>query len=58
MGDGMDFLMRPVLAGMCRYESVIDGTLSLDDFADMNEALTIQTENQARIDDAIRARNQ
>jgi hypothetical protein len=31
--------MRPVLAGLCRYESLKDGTLNLCDVAFMNEAL-------------------
>lgn len=47
--DGMDFLLRPVLAGCCRYESLKDGTLGLADFAMMNDALHAQAENQARL---------
>ena len=44
----MFFIMRPILAGMCQYESAIDGTLDLGHFADMNEALDVQEENRAR----------
>ena len=33
--------MRPVLRGLCRYEGHTDGTLSLEDLALMNEALTL-----------------
>ena len=36
--------MRPVLRGLCRYE----GTLSLEDVALMNDALTVQEENERR----------
>ncbi len=40
--------MRPVLRGMCKYESLKDGTLSLLDIAIMNEALDVQDENERR----------
>jgi len=33
---------------MCKYESIINGTLSLFDIAEMNEALDIQDENETR----------
>ena len=33
---------------MCKYESVIDGTLSLADIATMNDILTVKQENEAR----------
>lgn len=45
----MDFLMRPVLAGMCKYESLLDGTLGLEDVAMMNDALDVQAENERRL---------
>ncbi len=41
--------MRPVLSGLCKYESLKDGTLDLEDVALMNEALDVHTENQDRI---------
>jgi hypothetical protein len=44
--------MRPVLRGMCRYESLIDGTLSLADVALMNDFLDVTDENEARYRDA------
>lgn len=34
---------------MCRYESLINGTLSLDDIADLNECLDVFEENQSRV---------
>lgn len=40
--------MAPVLEGMCKYESLIDGTLSLLDVARMNEALEVKWENERR----------
>ena len=39
--------MRPVLRGLCRYEGLKDGTLSLEDVALMND-LTVQEENERR----------
>lgn len=44
--------MRPVLRGMCNYESLIDGTLGLDDVARMNDALDVQEENETRYREA------
>lgn len=46
--DGEDWMWRPVLRGMCRYESLIDGSLGLNDLARINEALDVEAENQAR----------
>jgi len=48
MSDETDWLMRPVLAGMCLYESLIDGKIDLVDIARMNEALNVREENQRR----------
>lgn len=46
--DGMDFLMRPVASGMCRFESLKDGAIDLCDLALMNEALDCRDENTRR----------
>jgi len=48
MAEGEDWLLRPVLDGMCKYESLIDGTLDLADVAKMNEALDVRQENERR----------
>jgi hypothetical protein len=40
--------MRPVLRGMCKMESLLDGTLSLEHVALMNDALDVRDENEAR----------
>lgn len=37
--DGLDFLLRPVHAGMCKYESLRDGSLTLEDIFLMNAYL-------------------
>jgi len=46
MASGEDFLLRPVLNGMCQYESLKNGMLDLLDITKMNEALDVQAENQ------------
>jgi hypothetical protein len=54
MTEGEDWIMRPVLANSCKYESLLDGTLDLADIARLNEALDVQSENQARLTEAYR----
>jgi len=44
--------LRPVLRGMCRYESLINGALDLADVALMNDALDVQDENEERYREA------
>lgn len=53
MQDNEDWLLRPVTSGMCKYESLIDGTLDLYDVAVMNEALDVQAENSRRVNDYL-----
>ena len=37
---------RPVIAGMCRYESLVDGTLTMVDISIMNDALDVRADNE------------
>lgn len=37
-----------MLAGCCKYESLLDGTLDLEDVALLNDALDVQAENERR----------
>jgi hypothetical protein len=53
MGSGEDWLMRPVLEGMCRYESLKDGSIELLDIARMNDALDVRSENERRVTAAL-----
>ena len=53
MHEGEAWLLRPVMEGMCRYESLIDGTLDLEDIVIMNEAIDIRAENQYRMEKAM-----
>lgn len=41
--------MRPVLRGMCKFESLLDGTLDLNAIADLNEAIDVEEENTRRV---------
>ena len=54
MPEGEDWLLRPVLRGCCRYESLIDGTIGLEDIALMNDALTVQDENERLYQEAMK----
>lgn len=49
------WLLRPVLEGLCQYESLINCTLSLYDIAVMNDALDVKAENEYRITKALEA---
>lgn len=51
----MDWLYRPMLRGLCRYESLVDGTLHIEDVAEMNAALDATDENQRRAAKAAEA---
>jgi len=44
--SGEDWLLRPVLRGMIKYESLMDGTLDIEDIALLNDALDVQDENE------------
>lgn len=46
MTSDEDWLFRPVLRGLCKYESLLDGTLRLIDICKLNEALDVESHNQ------------
>lgn len=50
MDEQEDWIMRPVLRGLIRYESLKDGTLDLQDIALLNEALDVEAENDYRLE--------
>lgn len=52
-----DWLLRPVIKGMCKYESLRDGTLDLNDIALMNDALDVVADNEQLINDAREKEN-
>lgn len=45
MPDGEDWLYRPILEGLCKYESLKDGSIDLEDIAIMNDALDCKLDN-------------
>lgn len=44
--------MRPVIRNLCKYESLKDGTIDLEDLALMNDALAVNDENERRMQQA------
>lgn len=58
MPNHEDWLLRPVIKGMCKYESLIDGTLDLADIALMNDALDVVADNEYLIEEARERENQ
>lgn len=56
MKNGHEWLFAPADAGMCKVESLLDGTLDLYHVAEMNEFLAIKNENMARARAAQAAR--
>ena len=45
--------MRPVLAHLCPMTALYDGSLDLEAFALMNDALDARAENEARAREAV-----
>ena len=41
MGNGEDWLLRPILRGLCGYESLVNGALNIVDIARMNDAINV-----------------
>lgn len=52
-----EWLMRPVLKGCCKFESLLDGTLSLTDIRDLNRALDAEAENEYRVSKHLASKN-
>lgn len=53
MSTGEDWLLRPVLKGMCKYESLKNGDLDLYDVANMNDALDVDEANRATVQEWV-----
>jgi hypothetical protein len=45
-----------MIAGLCKYTDLTDGTLNLADVADMNDILDVTEENQARLYEAMKVK--
>lgn len=50
MWGGEDTLLRPVLRGLIKAESLLDGSVDLAYIALLNEALDVEQENRARLE--------
>ena len=48
-----DWLFRPVMRGMIRAESLIDGVVDLAFIAVLNDACDVEDENNRRARDAV-----
>lgn len=48
MAGGEDWLMRPILRGLCDYSELNHTNLDLCDFAMMNDALDVEAENKLK----------
>jgi hypothetical protein len=57
MKDDEHVLMRPVLRGVFRMESLLDGTLALEEVYLANDALDVFDENERRMHRAIEAQS-
>ena len=57
MFDDEDWIMRPVLAGCCKYESLLSTDYDLEDFSRMNAALDVKEENERRRQEAKERRD-
>ena len=51
---GEDWLLRPVLRGCLKAESLVDGSVDLEYVALINDALDVQDENEARFREATK----
>lgn len=49
MDDPHGYVMFVVLNGLCKYESLVDGSLNLEDVLRMRESFFIKNENERRI---------
>jgi len=54
MTTGEDWLLRPVMRRMCQLESLLNGTLTLEDVAMANEYIDVHDENSFRLQEAMR----
>ena len=57
MAEGLDWLYRPVLRGLCRAESLKDGSLDMCDIAELNEAIDVEETNKYLIHEKLKQQN-
>lgn len=49
-----DWVLRPVLRGLLKGESLLDGSVDLEYVALLNEALDVEAENRYRLEKALK----
>lgn len=52
MPDGEEFYLAPIPLGYYQYPALLDGTLSIEHIAEINDAMAYEIENRARVQDA------
>lgn len=57
MQSGRDWLLRPVLRGLCKYEALHDCSIDLYDIAEMNDAIDVEIENKFRLNEFAQRRH-
>lgn len=57
MGEGEDFLYRPVLAQVLSPQSLDDGSIDLWGITLLNEALDVRAENEWRIQEHFKPKS-
>jgi hypothetical protein len=55
--EAEEWCLRPVEAGLCKVESLLDGTIMLDHLAMLNEMLDVKYENEAIMHEAMKPDN-
>jgi hypothetical protein len=56
--EAEEWCLRPVMAGKCSLESLLNGTVQLHHLAMLNEALDVQYENEAIMYEAEKPRDE
>ncbi len=57
MPDESDWLVRTVIKGMCKFESLKNGELDLVDIAFMNDALDVVADNEYLLNEEHKRKN-
>ncbi|WP_448952129.1 DUF6889 family protein [Labrys neptuniae] len=56
MPGGLDWPLRPCRAGLCQYRDLLDGALSIEHLAMMNDLLDVEAENTYRAQEASKSK--
>lgn len=46
-------MLRPVMHQLCKYESLLDGTLDLADIALLNDAIDVKSDNERLLNEYL-----